>query len=117
MQRCGAVAALARMLSTGMSADVSSQRSVRLALWILLIGCSKNAGPADNMVTDVERMRDAVCACRDVGCATTAHEIYRTWKRSPASLHRRELTVAQVDHLGELEMQMQRCAAQRPVDK
>jgi hypothetical protein len=64
------------------------------------------------MVGEVERMRDAVCACRDAVCATTAHESYRAWKRTPASLHRRELTVEQVDHLGELEMNMQRCAAQ-----
>ncbi len=63
------------------------------------------------MIDAVQQARDRVCLCTTHGCAQAAHEAYRVWKRTPASLHRRELTAAQVEHLGQLEVQMQQCVA------
>ena len=63
------------------------------------------------MVNAVQQARDRVCQCADQPCAQAAHEAYRGWKRTPASLHRRELTAAQAAQLGQLEVQMQLCVA------
>ncbi len=85
-----------------------------------LVSCSKPSNDAatnvTTMIATVERARAAVCGCGDVSCARAAQEAYRAWKRTPASLHRRELTPAQADHLGKLELEMQQCVAnvQRP---
>ncbi|MBP9087379.1 MAG: hypothetical protein KBG15_14745 [Kofleriaceae bacterium] len=63
------------------------------------------------MIDAVQQARDRVCLCTDKGCAQAAQEAYRGWKRTPASLHRRDLTPAQAAHLGQLELQMQQCVA------
>ena len=68
------------------------------------------------MINAVQQAHDRVCQCADTACAQAAQEAYRGWKRTPASLHRRELTAAQAEQLGQLEAQMQLCvAALRPV--
>ncbi len=101
-----------------------TQRAVCGALLVLgLATCSRQsekANPANDvatMIATVERAHADVCACSNVTCARAAHEAYRAWKRTPASLHRRELTPAQADHLGQLELDMQQCVAnvQRPL--
>ena len=63
------------------------------------------------MVDAVQAARDRVCQCTDKLCAQAAHEAYRVWKRTPASLHRHDLTEAQIARLSQLEQQMQICVA------
>ncbi len=63
------------------------------------------------MIEAVQQARNRVCQCTDTLCAQAAQEAYRVWKRTPASLHRHDLTEAQIAQLSLLEQQMQICVA------
>lgn len=83
-----------------------------LVTLLALLACSSPKPRASAaMIEAVQQARDRVCQCTDKVCAQAAQEAYRVWKRTPASLHRHDLTEAQIAHLSQLEQQMQVCVA------